>query len=44
MHRQLPGVIQRFARKTSDNSVLAELPLERARVRKEVDPMLSADP
>ena len=40
MHRQMPGVIQRFARKISENIPLAQLPLERARVWKEVDPML----
>jgi RNA polymerase sigma-70 factor (ECF subfamily) len=36
----MTDVIQRFARKTSDNTSLAQLPLDRARVRKEVDPML----
>jgi RNA polymerase sigma factor (sigma-70 family) len=40
VHRQMPGVIQRFARKIRENIPLAQLPLERARVWKEVDPML----
>jgi RNA polymerase sigma factor (sigma-70 family) len=36
----VPGVLQRFARKISDNSDLAQPSLERARVWKEVDVML----